>query len=103
MATLQLTGGGLQLLGYKPLSSVAFDLEPDNVPSSIGVSKDETTVNFDYVILPGYSLGEYMGVATDAAGHPMAAWGDSRNSWVSPADGYYPGIHPQTDVFFVRP
>jgi hypothetical protein len=103
MATLQLTGSGLQLLGYKPLSSVAFDLEPNNVPSPIPSLKAETTVNFDYIILPGYSLGEYMGVATDAAGNPMAAWGDSRNSWVSPADGYYPGTHPQTDVFFVRP
>lgn len=103
MATLQLTGGGLQLVGYTPLSSVAFDLEPNNVPSSIGVSKDENTVNFDYIMKPGYNLGEYMGVATDAAGNPMASWGDSRNLWVSPADGYYPGVHPQTDVFFVRP
>jgi hypothetical protein len=103
MATLQLTGGGLQLLGYKPLSSVAFDLEPNNVPSSIGVSKDENTVNFDYIFAPGYNLGEYMGMATDSQGNPMASWGDSRNLWVSPADGYYPGIHPQTDVFFVKP
>jgi hypothetical protein len=103
MATLQLTGSGLQLVGYKPLSSVAFDLEPNNVPSSIGVSKDESTVNFDYIMKPGYNLGEYMGVATDSQGNPMASWGDSRNLWVSPADGYYPGVHPQTDVFFVKP
>jgi hypothetical protein len=103
MATLQLTGGGLQLVGYKPLSSVAFDLEPSNVPSPIPTLKSETTVNFDIFIAPGYNLGEYMGMTTDAAGHPMAAWGDSRNLWVSPPDGYYPGVHPQTDVFFVRP
>ena len=102
MATLQLTGGGLQLPSYKPLSSVAFDLEPNNVPSLFPPLKAET-MNFDWLIKPGYSLGEYMGVATDAAGNPMASWGDSRNSWVSPADGYYPGIHPQTDVFFVKP
>jgi hypothetical protein len=103
MATLQLTGGGLQLVGYKPLSSVAFDLEPSNVPSPIPTLKSEDTVNFDIFIAPGYNLGEYMGVATDAAGNPLAAWGDSRNLWVSPPDGYYPGVHPQTDVFFVRP
>jgi hypothetical protein len=103
MATLQLTGGGLQLAGYKPLSSVAFDLEPSNVPSPIPPLKSETTVNFDYIIWPGYALGEYMGMATDAAGNPMASWGDSRNLWVSPTDGYYPGTHPQTDVFFVKP
>ena len=104
MATLQLTGGGLQLLGYKQLSSVAFDLQPSNVPSSIGVpGKLENTVNFDRRFRAGYALGEYIGMATDAAGNPMASWGDGRNSWVSPADGYYPGTHPQTDVFFVRP
>ncbi len=103
MATLQLTGGGLQLMGYKPLSSVAFDLEPSNVPSPVPSLKADTTLNFDVIVKPGYSLGEYMGMATDAAGNPVAAWGDSRNSWVSPADGYYPGTHPQTDVFFVKP
>jgi hypothetical protein len=103
MATLQLTGGGLQLQGYKPLSSVAFDLEPSNVPSPIPSLKSENTVNFDFIIKSGYMLGEYIGMATDAAGNPMASWGDGRNSWVSPADGYYPGVHPQTDVFFVRP
>jgi hypothetical protein len=103
MATLQLTGNGLQLVGYKPLSSVAFDLEPSNVPSPVTPLKSENTLNFDHSTVSGYALGEYMGMATDAAGNPMAAWGDSRNSWVSPADGYYPSVHPQTDVFFVRP
>jgi hypothetical protein len=103
MATLQVTRGGLQMLGRQPLSSVAFDLEPNNVPRPFPLLKNEDTINFDYVIVAGYALGEYMGMATDAAGNPMASWGDSRNSWVSPADGYYPGTHPQTDVFFVRP
>ena len=103
MATLQVTGGGLQLLGRKPLSSVAFDLEPNNVPSPIPPLKSETTVNYDVLLFPGYNLGEYMGMATDAVGNPMASWGDSRNLWVSPPDAYYPGVHPQTDVFFVRP
>jgi hypothetical protein len=103
MAILQVTGRGLQLLGYKPLSSVAFDLEPSNVPSPIPPLKSEDTVGFDLEVHPGYMLGEYIGMTTDAAGNPLASWGDGRNSWVSPPDGYYPGIHPQTDVFFVKP
>jgi hypothetical protein len=101
--TGQLTGGGLQLVGYKPLSSVASDLEPSNVPSSYLVSKNENSLNFDVDLPPGYALGEYMRMATDAAGNPIASWGDSRNTWVSPADGIYPGPHPKTDVFFVKP
>lgn len=103
LATLQITGGGLQLLGRQALSSVAFDLEPNNIPSPFPPLKSEDTINFDQLIRPGYALGEYMGVATDANGNPMASWGDCRNSWTSPADGFYPGVHPQTDVFFVKP
>ena len=102
MATLHLTGGGLQLLGYKQLSSVAFDLEPSDIPSPKPPLKSDDSVNFDF-FHAGYMLGEYIGMATDPAGNPLASWGDGRNSWVSPADGYYPGVHPQTDVFFVRP
>jgi type IV secretory pathway protease TraF len=60
-------------------------------------------VNFDLIIISGYALGEYVGVTVDDKGNPMAAWGDCRNSWVSPANGFYAGVHPQTDVFFVRP
>jgi hypothetical protein len=37
-----------------------------------------------------------------AGGLPMAAWGGSRNTWVSPANGLYPGPHPKAEVFFVR-
>ena len=80
-----------------------FDLEPNNIPSPFPPLKSEDTINFDQLIKPGYALGEYMGVATDANGNPMASWGDSRNSWTSPANGFYPGTHPQTDVFFVKP
>jgi hypothetical protein len=100
LATLQVLDSGLQFQGRQGLSSVAFDLEPNNVPSPFNTWD---TINFDQIIKPGYALGEYMGVAVDANGTPIAAWGDSRNSWTSPANGLYPGTHPQTDVFFVRP
>jgi hypothetical protein len=103
LATLQVTGGGLLLAGRKSLSSVRFDLEPNNIPSPLSPLKSLDTINFDRSKVQGYALGEYMGVAIDANGNPMAAWGDCRNTWVSPANGFYPGAHPQTDVFFVRP
>jgi hypothetical protein len=103
LATLKVANSGLQLQGYKPLSSVSFDLEPNNIPSPFPPLKSEDAVNFDQVISSGYALGEYMGLTTDANGNPMAAWGDCRNTWVSPANGLYPGAHPKPDVFFVRP
>jgi len=103
LATLQVTGNGLQLVGYKPLSSVAFDLLPSNIPSPIPPLKAEDTVDFEQIKIPGDALGDYIGLTTDANGNPMAAWGDDRNSWVSPADGLYPGPHPKADVFFVKP
>jgi hypothetical protein len=100
LATFKVLDSGLQFLGRQGLSSVAFDLEPNNIPSPFD---PWSTINFDQFVAPGYALGEYMGVAIDANGNPIAAWGDSRNSWTSPANGLYPGVHPQTDVFFVRP
>lgn len=100
LATFQVLDSGLQFLGRQGLSSVAFDLEPNNIPSPFD---PWSTINFDQFVTPGYALGEYMGVAIDGNGNPIAAWGDSRNSWTSPANGLDPGVHPQTDVFFVRP
>lgn len=103
LATLKVANSGLQLLGTKPLSSVSFDLAPANVPSPFPPLKSENTVNFDQQITRAYSLGDYMFVGVDPNGNPMAAWGDCRNTWVSPANGLYPGPHPKADVFFVRP
>lgn len=104
MATLQVTGNGLQLLGYKPLSSVSFDIEPSNVPSPFSPLKSEDTVNAgEQLSACTLALGDYMGLTTDANGNPMAAWSDCRNTWVSPANGVFPGPHAKTDVFFVRP
>lgn len=103
LATLQLTRSGLQLLSRKPLSSVRFDLTPNNVPSPFPPLKSKDSANFDFGVQPGYDLGEYMAVVTDPSGNPLAAWGDCRNTWVSPANGVYPGPHPKTDVFFVKP
>lgn len=101
LATLSVSGGGLAVLSRQPLSSVAFHLEPSNIPDPI--RSNNTTINFDQNIVPGYDLGEYMGVATDSGGNPIAAWGDNRNLWVSPHNALYPGLHPQADVFFTRP
>lgn len=103
LATLQVTGNGLQLVGYKPLSSVAFDLLPSNIPSPIAPLRLEDTVDFEQIKIPGDALGDYIGLTTDANGNPLAAWGDDRNTWISPANGLYPGPHPKADVFFVRP
>jgi len=103
LATLQLTAGGLLAMATKPLSSVRFDLEPNNVASPFPPLKNADTISFDRSVVTGYAFGEYMSLAVDPNGNPMAAWGDSRNSWVSPANGFYPGVHPQTDVFFVKP
>jgi hypothetical protein len=104
MATLRVTGNGLQLLGYKALSSVSFDLPPANVPSPIPPLKSEDTVNaLDQLAAPSLALGDYLGVTIDANGNPVAVWTDCRNTWVSPANGIYPGPHPKSDVFFVRP
>jgi hypothetical protein len=102
LASLRITGNGLQLLSRRALSSVAFDMPPCNIPSPLPPLKTEDSINFDQTAVSGYALGEYMGVTTDARGNPMAAWGDGRNTWVSPANGLYPGPHPKSDVFFVR-
>jgi hypothetical protein len=105
LATFQLTDAGLQFQRRQPLSLVAFDLRPCNIPSPFSPLKSEDTVNFDQHpnYAAGYNLGEYMGVAVDDNGNPMAAWGDNRNTWVSPPNGLYPGPHGKSDVFFVRP
>jgi hypothetical protein len=104
LASLQVTGNGLQLLGYRPLSSVPFGLPPSNVPSPAAPTKSEDTLNcLDQTAAPSLALGDYMGLTIDANGNPMATWTDSRNTWVSPANGIYPGPHLKSDVFFVRP
>lgn len=103
LATVRILGNGLQVLGTRPLSSVAFDLAPNNVPSPFPPYFSLDTVNYDQIIVAGYSVGEYMGVAIDAVGNPIASWGDLRNTWTSPTEGIFPGIHTQADVYFLRP
>jgi hypothetical protein len=102
LATLQVAGNGLQLLSRRPLSSVTFDLSPSNIPSPLSPLKSEDTTDVETMKVPGDSLGDYLGLTIDANGNPMAAWTDSRNTWVSPANGFFPGPHPKADVFFVR-
>ncbi|MDB6041019.1 MAG: hypothetical protein JWM99_4860, partial [Verrucomicrobiales bacterium] len=97
LAVFQLADKKAILKSVCSLSSVAFALPPNNIPDPDDL---ESTVNYDQILVPGYSLGEYMGVTTDDSGVAVCAWGDSRQTWDSPVDSYSPGSHPQADVFF---
>ena len=81
-----------------PLSSVAFDLEPSNIPHPLATDAFFTT-NFDRSIRACYNIGEYMSVARSGEEGVIAAWGDNRNSWTGPSDSSAPGPHAQADVF----
>lgn len=82
------------------VSSVAFDLTPSNIPYPIAGNPFLTT-NYDRPLRPCYNLGEYMGITLTEEGL-LAAWGDNRNPWTSPADSPAAGTHAQADVFFER-
>jgi hypothetical protein len=94
------TSAGVNLAEVQQLSSVAFDLTPSNNPLPIAGNPFFTT-NFDRTIRPCYDLGEYMST-TRSRGLVLAAWGDNRNSWTSPAGSPAAGTHSQPDVFFGR-
>jgi hypothetical protein len=83
------------------LSTTSFSLAPTNVEVR---SNPFTTLNYDRVFPPCYSIGEYMSVMRYKNG-VIGAWGDLRNPWVTateapPSDSLAPFIHPQADVFF---
>jgi hypothetical protein len=62
------------------------------------------TTNYDRLINPGYSLGEYLSVLS-ANGSVYALWGDARNHVTEPVNALDPlsGItHSQQDVFFQK-
>jgi hypothetical protein len=62
------------------------------------------TTNYDRLIQPGYSLGEYLSVRS-ANGSVYALWGDARNSVTEPVNPLDPlsGVtHSQQDVFFQK-
>jgi hypothetical protein len=59
------------------VNSVPFNLAPTNIPIPTSALPFRTT-NYDRIIVPCYSLGEYNGL-TRAGGKLHAVWGDSRN------------------------
>ncbi|HXB70612.1 MAG TPA: sialidase family protein [Candidatus Acidoferrales bacterium] len=102
----------LKLDDTSGLSTQAFDLTPNNIPTTIPSNPARTT-NYDRIIATCYDIGEYMSVAVSAAsdgdsGRPIAAWGDNRNSWTGPAAtplspaSAAPFTHAQPDVFSAR-
>jgi hypothetical protein len=104
LTEVDLSGGNNQqwvLGGTTKLSTTSFYLPPTNV--QIGTTP-YLTLNYDQIISPCYSIGEYMSVMQYQNG-VIAAWGDARNPWVTateppPSDSIAPFIHPQEDVFF---
>jgi len=62
------------------------------------------TTNYDRLIQPGYSLGEYLSLRS-ANGMLHALWGDARNSVTHPVNALDPlsgQTHPQQDVFYQK-
>jgi hypothetical protein len=111
-ATLEIDDNHLKLNDTSGLSNRAFDLTPNNIPTTVPSNPARTT-NYDRIIATCYDIGEYMSVAVSAnsdgdSGKPIAAWGDNRNTWtgppatpLSPASAA-PFTHAQPDVFSAR-
>jgi hypothetical protein len=104
LTEVDLSGGDDQqwvLSGTSNLSTTSFYLPPTNVQIS---TTPYRTLNYDRIMSPCYSIGEYMSV-TQYNNGVIAAWGDARNPWVTateppPSDSIAPFIHPKEDVFF---
>jgi hypothetical protein len=100
VATLKIDGRRLRLEDAGPLSTTAFDLTPSNV-----VRTPTATTNYDRTIATCYDIGEYQTLAQsrrgddDADAPVIAAWGDNRKTWLSPAGSPAAGLHAQPDVF----
>ncbi|HXN52271.1 MAG TPA: sialidase family protein [Candidatus Acidoferrum sp.] len=101
VATLKTEHGELQVEQTAPLSTTAFDLTPSNV-----VRTPTATSNYDRTVVSCYDIGEYQtltgpgGEANDDG--VIAAWGDNRRTWTSPAGSPAAGTHSQPDVFSVK-
>jgi hypothetical protein len=100
LTTGKIGRGGRRFRATSParLSGVAFDLIPSNNPSPNAFSAFLTT-NYDRAVSPCYNLGEYLAITQEEEG-VLAAWGDNRNTWTSPAGSPAVGPHAQPDVFF---
>jgi hypothetical protein len=107
VATLHLDGGHLRLEETNRLSSAAFDLTPSNNPFPLATNPFNTT-NYDRTIQACYDIGEYQSIGAPRGGEGedegaiVAAWGDNRRSWTSPASSPAAGTHAQPDVFSSR-
>lgn len=101
VATLQTEDGDLRVEKTAPLSTTAFDLTPSNV-----VRTPTATTNYDRTVVSCYDIGEYQTLTgsrgEDNDGGVIAAWGDNRNTWTSPAGSPAVGTHSQPDVFFAN-
>jgi len=92
------------------LTSTTFVLPPTVVPltaTCVSLPPPQAscpTTNYDRLIQPGYSLGEYLSVRT-ANGSVYALWGDARNSVTHPVNALDPlsgQTHSQQDVRFQK-
>ena len=99
VATLEVEGGRLRVEGKGPLSSTAFDLTPSNIRRT-----QTANTNYDRTVTTCYDIGEYQAL-TQSRRHDdddngvFAAWGDNRQTWLSPLGSPAAGLHPQPDVF----
>jgi hypothetical protein len=95
-ATGTVSGDHVVFSSPSHVSSSSFELTPSNITVT-----PELTLNFDSVVVPCYSIGEYPSVTMTGSG-PAAAWGDNRKLWKEPAGALIGGVHNQPDVFFDR-
>jgi hypothetical protein len=83
------------------VTSTSAALAPTNNPIPTGANPFATT-NYDRLIVPCYSLGEYLSVKS-INGRQHVLWGDLRNSITEPVNPLSPlsGVtHSQQDVFY---
>ena len=83
------------------LTSTNFILPPNVLRLTANATP---TTNYDRLINPGYSLGEYLSVRS-ANGTVYALWGDARNTVDEPVNALSPlsGVtHSQQDVMFQK-
>ena len=93
--------GRVEVEHVRTLSSAAFDLTPSNNPVEFSPTDPVLTANYDRIFSACYDVGEYLSVFAKGS-EVLAAWGENRNRWTSPAGSPAAGTHAQPDVFFQR-
>ena len=97
VATLEVKGGRLRVEERGPLGSAAFDLTPSNIKRT-----PTANTNYDRTVTTCYDIGEYQTLAQSRGREDdgvFAAWGDNRQTWLSPLGSPAAGLHAQPDVF----